>query len=251
MKRSVEVRGIVIGESMPKICVPIIGQNLDTLVEEINYLKILEVDLVEWRMDYYEELQNAERLINTVEHIREALGNIPLLATFRSKKEGGEKELSVEAYIKLNKEVIATGKIDLIDVELFTGEKEVKEIVDFAHEHNVKVVMSNHDFDKTPDKEEIITRLCSMQELNADLPKIAVMPQSAEDVLVLLEATNEMNTQYADRPIITMSMGRLGMVSRLAGEIFGSALTFAAAKVASAPGQIEARKLKEILCTMH
>ncbi len=70
-----------------------------------------------------------------------------------------------------------------------------------------------------------------MQELGADLPKIAVMPQNEKDVLVLLEATNEMFKIYADRPIITMSMSGMGVISRLCGEIFGSALTFGAAKV--------------------
>ena len=115
----------------------------------------------------------------------------------------------------------------------------------------VKVVMSNHDFLKTPPKEEIINRLCKMQEMNADLPKIAVMPQTTEDVLTLLSATNEMVTKYADRPIITMSMSGLGVVSRLAGEIFGSTLTFGASKVASAPGQVSVEKLAKVLEIIH
>ena len=65
-----------------------------------------------------------------------------------------------------------------------------------------------------------------MQELGADIPKIAVMPQNKQDVLTLLAATEEMNRNHADRPIITMSMAGTGVVSRLCGEVFGSALTF-------------------------
>lgn len=145
----------------------------------------------------------------------------------------------------------ASGMADMIDIELFTGDEIVKEVVDFAHSQNVKVVMSNHDFFKTPAKEEIISRLCKMQEMNADLPKIAVMPQEAEDVLTLLSATNEMITKYADRPIITMSMGGLGIISRIAGEAFGSALTFGAAKLASAPGQVPVEKLVQVLEILH
>lgn len=50
-----------------------------------------------------------------------------------------------------------------------------------------------------------------MQELDADIPKIAVMPQNKKDVLTLLSATEEMASEYADRPIITMSMaGAIG-----------------------------------------
>lgn len=251
MKRNIKVRNLIIGEGTPKVCVPIVGENTTQLIDEIKSLRKLEVDLVEWRMDYYKKIQNLNQITQVVEQIRETLGDMPLLATFRSKKEGGQKELSVADYIQLNKRVLATGKVDLIDVELFTGDNEVKEIVDFAHRHNVKIVMSNHDFNKTPCKEEIVKRLCKMQALNADLPKIAVMPRTPQDVLVLLGATNEMNEQYADRPIITMSMAKIGIISRLAGEIFGSALTFGAAKVASAPGQIEAGELKKILKIIH
>jgi len=251
MKRIVEVQGIKIGEGRPKICVPIIGKNLELLIEEIRQIKDEVIDLVEWRIDYYEMCGDLAEVTATLEKIRDILGNTPLLVTFRSQKEGGEKTISVEEYVALNKTIIATQKIDLIDVELFIGDEVVKDITNFAHQHNVKVVMSNHDFSQTPDKEEIIRRLCKMQELNADLPKIAVMPQSAEDVLTLLSATNEMATKYASRPIITMSMAGMGIISRLAGEVFGSALTFGAVKTASAPGQIAVSNLNDILESIH
>lgn len=136
-------------------------------------------------------------------------------------------------------------------MELFTGDEIVKEIVDEVHKAGVKIVMSNHDFNKTPEREEIVRRLCKMQELNADLPKIAVMPKSAGDVLKLLQATNDMVTKYAETPIITMSMGGLGVISRIAGETFGSALTFGAAGKASAPGQVDVDSLVSMLNVLH
>lgn len=83
------------------------------------------------------------------------------------------------------------------------------------------------------------------------MPKIAVMPRSAEDVLTLLAATSEFKEKYAERPVISMSMGWLGSISRVAGEFFGSALTFAAAKHASAPGQLSAGDVDEILRILH
>ncbi|MFP3488431.1 type I 3-dehydroquinate dehydratase, partial [Staphylococcus sp. SIMBA_130] len=71
------------------------------------------------------------------------------------------------------------------------------------------------------------------------------------DVLILLEATNEMKEYYANRPIITMSMAGNGVISRLAGELFGSAITFGAAEKASAPGQIAIHELRLILNVIH
>ncbi|OLA13217.1 MAG: type I 3-dehydroquinate dehydratase, partial [Coprococcus sp. 43_8] len=171
----------------------------------------------------------------------------PILFTFRTSKEGGEKAIEPEAYAILNKEAAKSGYVDLVDVEAFTGDEIVKDIIAGAHEYGVKVVASNHDFHKTPSQEEIVARLRKMQELGADIPKIAVMPQSKKDVLTLLCATEEMATNYADRPIITMSMGGTGVISRVCGEAFGSALTFGAAKKASAPGQMNASDLREIL----
>lgn len=134
-----------------------------------------------------------------------------------------------------------------MDVEAFTGDEVVKDIIEGAHAHGVKVVASNHDFDKTPDKDDIVGRLVKMQEFGADIPKIAVMPQCKKDVLTLLEATREMAEEHADRPIITMSMAGTGLISRLCGEVFGSALTFGAVGKASAPGQMNASDLREIL----
>ena len=251
MKKTVEIRDIKFGEGRPKICVPLIGKNNRELMEEARALKSLKLDVVEWRIDHHEDVEDIYKMEEALKELRNELGETPLLVTFRSKKEGGEREVSVSYYAELNKAMAATGMADMIDVELFTGDEIVKEIVEFAHNKDVKVVMSNHDFFKTPTQEEIVNRLCKMQEMDADLPKIAVMPQSTEDVLTLLSATNEMVTKYADRPIITMSMAGMGVISRLAGEAFGSALTFGAAKAASAPGQIPVEKLAQVLDIIH
>lgn len=251
MKKIVQVKNINIGEGVPKICVPIIGKNKEDIIKEVKELKEECLDVIEWRVDFFENVENIQEVKNTLYELKSYISNIPLLFTFRSIVEGGEKLISKDYYITLNKEISNTGLIDLLDVELFIGDEIVEEVVNFAHKKGVKVIISNHDFNKTPKKEEIISRLCRMQELGADLPKIAVMPQNEKDVLVLLEATNEMFRIYADRPIVTMSMSGVGVISRLCGEIFGSALTFGAAKNVSAPGQISFKELNSVLNLLH
>ena len=175
----------------------------------------------------------------------------PILFTFRTAKEGGEKAIEPEAYVELNQNIAKTGLVDLVDVEAFTGDDYVAQIIEVAHQNNVKVVASNHDFDKTPDQADIVSRLRKMQEQGADIPKIAVMPNNKKDVLTLLAATEEMATNYADRPIITMSMAGTGLISRLCGEVFGSAATFGAVGKVSAPGQMNAEDLNMILTLIH
>ena len=171
--------------------------------------------------------------------------------SFRTSKEGGEKAIEAAASAELNLKAAQSGYVDMVDVEAFTGDEIVKQIMEGAHAAGVKVVASNHDFFKTPDKDDIVGRLRKMQDLGADIPKIAVMPQNKKDVLTLLAATEEMVSEYADRPIITMSMAGTGVISRLCGEVFGSALTFGAAKKASAPGQMGVNDLNTVLTLLH
>lgn len=245
------VRDIEIGSGIPKICVPIVGVTKEDIIAEAKTFDSIPVDVVEWRVDWFEGVFDFDRVLDVLKNLRKALGNTPILMTFRTSKEGGEKAIEDDAYAELNIKAAQSGYVDLVDVEAFTGDEIVKKIIEEAHAAGVKVVASNHDFFKTPPKDEIISRLRKMQELGADIPKIAVMPRNRKDVLTLLAATEEMVSEYADRPIITMSMSGTGVISRLCGEVFGSALTFGAAKKASAPGQMGVNDLSTVLGLLH
>lgn len=247
----VVVRNVKIGEGIPKICVPIVGTAKKEIMEEAKSFKTIPIDLVEWRADWYEDVFEMEHVREVLSELRNVLGDTPILFTFRSKTEGGEKEISLEQYRELNKMVAETGFVDLIDVEIFSDEENTKRIIREVHGCGGKVIGSNHDFFATPEKEEVLARLQKMQELGADILKIAVMPQNKKDVLTLLSATEEMASKFAKQPIVTMAMTGQGVISRLAGEIFGSAITFGAAKKASAPGQIPVEELRTVLDILH
>ena len=248
---TVKIRDIEIGTGKPKIIVPIVGITKEDIIEEAQTFDSIPIDVVEWRVDWFEDVFDFAKVEDVLKSLREVLGNIPLLMTFRTSREGGEKSIEPEAYAELNIKAAQTGYVDLIDVEIFTGDEIVKKIIDGAHAAGVKVIASNHDFFKTPAKADIIYRLRKMQDMNADIPKIAVMPQNKKDVLTLLAATEEMTSNYADRPIITMSMAGTGVISRLCGEVFGSSMTFGAAKKASAPGQMGVNDLNTVLGLLH
>ena len=248
---TIKVRDIEIGAGAPKIIVPIVGITKEDILNEAKTFDSIPVDVVEWRVDWFEHVFEFDKVEDVLKDLRNVLGNIPLLLTFRTKKEGGEKAIDTKDYKELNLRAAKTGYVDFIDVEIFTGDDVVREIIDGAHAAGVKVIASNHDFFKTPAKSDIIYRLRKMQDMGADIPKIAVMPQSRRDVLTLLCATEEMVTDYADRPIITMSMAGTGVISRLCGEVFGSSMTFGAAKKASAPGQMDVNDLNTVLDLLH
>lgn len=247
----INVRNVTIGDGIPKIIVPLVGNSKHNLMEEVKSVIELKPDIVEWRVDAFEKVENVEEVREILIFLRKSLIDIPLLFTFRSKNEGGKRDAPVEFYLELTRYAIRSKLIDLVDIELFLGDSDVKELVSLAKENGVFVVMSNHDFLKTPEKEEILSRLQKMLELGADIPKIAVMPNSPQDVITLLDATNSMKIMFPDTPIITVSMGGKGLISRLTGELFGSAATFASGKEKSAPGQISLVELRGILEILH
>ena len=224
--------------------------NLDDLKKSVNLIRNTPFDLIEWRADFYDGVEDPEVRIKAMTLFRNALGNIPVLFTIRTSVEGGMMEIDTENYTKTILAVIDSGLIDLVDAELSRGEETMKTIVAAAHRVGVKVVASRHDFTATPDKNIIISNLCLMQSLGADIVKFAVMPQCERDVLTLLDATMTMKEEHNETPVITMSMSPAGMISRICGQLVGSCVTFGTAGKASAPGQIPANLLSTFLKTL-
>ena len=177
---TIKVRNLEIGTGMPKICVPIVGKTVPEILENAKSAVQAKADVVEWRVDWYEDVISFECVEHVLCKLREIAGEIPLLFTFRTLQEGGEQAIDVAAYRELNEKAARTKMADLIDAELSAGEETVKSLIKTAHTFGVKVVVSNHDFEKTPSKEEIVARLRKMQELGADLSDAAVQERCAD-----------------------------------------------------------------------
>lgn len=248
--KNIHLKNIVIGEGKPKICIPIVATDIAEAKRQARVIKNSPADIVEIRGDYFEDYQNVESILKIIKSVTDIV-DVPILYTFRTKSEGGEKSISNEEYFKLLKEVLSRGLIDLIDVELFRGDEFVEDLIKYAHQCGTRVIVSNHEFERTPVKIDLILRMLKMQSLGADIAKVAVMPKNKSDVLVLLDATYEAYEQFLNIPVATMSMGKEGMVSRMTGEFFGSCITFGTVGLASAPGQIDAKDLSDILDIIH
>lgn len=250
MIKEIQVKDTVIGTGMPKICVPVTGATKSQILKQVQKITAEEPDLVEWRADFFESVNNLEAVKKMLAAITDKLGQIPLLFTFRMQKEGGERHISIQDYVNLNKMVSKTGLADLIDIEVFTEEMDLSALIDEIHQGDSKVVGSNHHFQDTPSLEELLQIFKKIDQVGADILKIAVMPRDEGDVLTLLTATSRMHI-LTEKPLITMSMGGQGVISRVSGEFFGSAITFGCVEYPSAPGQIEIYELKRILSALH
>lgn len=244
------IKNQVIGEGRPLICVPVMEQNREDIIKEITYLSQSGADMIEWRVDAYGEFRDCNAVREVLESVAPVLSDKIFLYTFRTKKQGGESEIESETLADLHDLAAESGCVDFVDLEFFEEEKPLRKIRALQSK-GIRVIASHHDFEETPEPKVMKMLLERMCVGGADIVKLAVMPQSQKDVLNLLEITTDFHKQYPDTPIITMSMGKLGNVSRLCGETFGSCVTFGAHKKPSAPGQYEMNQLREILDAIH
>ena len=171
--------------------------------------------------------------------------------TFRSTSQGGQENLAASEYIALCRAVIADGAVDAIDIESWIGDEHVRSLCAEARAAHMMTVVSYHNFEGTPSADEIAAMLIHFDELGAGIPKVAVMAHTPADALALLQATNRVRNEANTGPLLTMAMGAQGSITRLVGELFGSALTFCSVEAASAPGQVEVAQAKDIMGQLH
>ncbi len=230
------VRGMRLGDGTTRVIVPLTGDDPAALLAEASAVAAAGPDLVEWRID---PLLAAGGSLEVGSRLRAMLGDLPLLVTLRTTAEGGR--FPADDYPALVR--AAARYADLVDVELARpGATEL--IADLSA--SVPVVASRHHFDRTPDRDELVDTLDRMLATQAAVAKIAVMPRTPADLLTLLAATDQVHAR-ADRPLITIAMGRLGAITRIGGGVFGSAATFATVGASSAPGQLPLAEVRAAL----
>lgn len=245
-ENKIEIKGYHIGGGKPLICVPLVERRRENILTAAKAAAGKGIPMIEWRMDWYEHVSVWEEVRDVLQELAEICRDTILLCTFRSRNQGGEGEMTEEEYQKFLLHLAECQKADLLDVEtarLSQAEHVIREI----HKTSGLVLASQHYFSHTPETACMEQELQRMKEQGADIGKIAVMPQKPIDVVRLLEATVRVKETYPDYPIVTMSMGSMGMISRISGQQFGSCITFASFGQESAPGQLPVEDMSEIL----
>ncbi len=250
--------GLPISQGRPCVIVPVVSPTLSGLLDEITALAGSPAQMVEWRADLYAEARSLNDYVAVARELNAALRDaaqrhdnatgLPLLFTYRNHTEGGRGIANEQDYAMLVEAVAGSGDVAAIDVEFRHPQGPV--VIDIASSEGAYVIASAHDFEGTPPRDDIIALLADMEAAGADVAKVAVMPRTPADVLTLLDATHRRREQAAI-PLITMAMGPLGAITRLAGQVFGSAATFATVGEGSAPGQLDADTVATVLDLMH
>lgn len=233
-------------KKIPLICVPLTGTTQTELEEQLMKILLQSPDMLEWRADFFTELADQEAVMRVIHYIK-ATTDLPLLFTIRSEKEGGEKiTLSESEKVGLIQAVSERTAIDIIDYEVSNEPEFVRKLRDVSRKNGQQLILSYHNFEKTPENERLVALAKQMKTYGADVAKLAVMPSGRDDVYRLLEVTQEIDG-LLDIPVVTMSMGELGALSRVIGWAYGSRLTFGVGVASSAPGQIPVSDLRQAI----
>ncbi len=232
---------------MPAICTPLVGRTRDQVLAEVAQVVSKQPDLLEWRVDFYQGIDDVAAVVALTKEIRQAAGGIPVLFTRRSIREGGEPiALNEEQVVALIEAVCASCSVELVDFEMNNDPHHIAKVRAASTAHGIGLVLSFHNFQATPSQAELSERFAQAQRLGADVAKIAVMPQRLEDVLSVLGATLESSQKLAI-PVVSMSMGGHGSLTRLFGWAFGSAMSFVVGSAPSAPGQVPIEDMNTVL----
>ncbi|WP_127008864.1 type I 3-dehydroquinate dehydratase [Veillonella sp. CHU110] len=235
------------------ICVPIVGPTVEDILSQMQEAVQAKVDLIElrpdmWMKDFHiSEEEYIPTIVHLVEEVHSRYEKMPILFTWRTLAEGGETSIRSENYGHLLQAIVDQNIVQAIDVELFAYTDTIGQIIKQAHHQGIQTVISYHNFRKTLERDTLHLYAEQMISAGASVIKFALMPTTSDDVFSVLQFTKELTRKYPQLPRITMSMGQLGQMTRICGNVFGNCLTFGTLGQASAPGQVEVAVLKELV----
>ncbi len=231
-------RGRKPGGETPLVCTPLVGRTRERVLAEAAHILPKSPDLLEWRVDHFGAIADTAAVIETLRELRRAAGRLPIIFTCRAKEGGGHRvPIGAKEVVALHEAVAATRMVDFIDFEIDNDPELVRHVRQSTQSQDVRLILSYHNHSYTPGYEFLVDRFLEAERLGADVAMVQVKPRERADVLRLLAATAEADTKVRI-PLISMSIGPLGSVSRIVGGLFGSSLSFAVGEKASAPGQI-------------
>lgn len=235
----------------PLVCTPLVGADEAAVGRELAAIVPKKPELIEWRVDFFAGIADTGRVVALARSIQQQAAGIPVIFTRRSTREGGNPiPLDEDQVFALYAAVCRSGAVDLFDYELSVEARYFEQAVALAKETGVRLIASFHNFQETPSAEALVAKFTAMEKAGADIAKIAVMPKELRDVLTLLDATLTARETLA-LPIISMSMGGYGSLSRLFGWVFGSSVSFAVGEKSSAPGQVPIEPLNTVVDIVH
>ena len=214
--------------SQTKIAIQIFQNDCENVIKVAKDCIEKGADVLEFRIDALKN-PNIDEIKNTIKEI-----NFPMIVTNRISTEGGSFKGSEEERFDILYQ--CADLVEYVDIELQSNDEYIEKL----QKSKAKTIVSYHDFEKTPDLNEIMYIVEKEHNLG-DIAKVAFMPKDLEDTLTILAVLSHCEDTIA------ISMGDLGSYTRVMASKFDSPITFAAGRDATAPGQIDIETIKALL----
>lgn len=232
-----------------KIVVTFSGHNSDAINEEIeaaeNHLD--DFDVVEIRGDVFDALnrQDHAAIVRRIIDIFKTAGK-EIIYTYRTSSEGGKGSKTTVEYQALLLEICKSMAIDYIDIEISVGEKIVMDIIETAQNHQIKTLLSYHNFKETLSYDDLMDHLSKMDQVEGDAFKLALYPSTEADVNTVIDVQTKGKEKYGHK-VIVISMGELGKRTRILTGEQAPLFTYGYISRDAAPGQIHVSELRKTL----
>jgi 3-dehydroquinate dehydratase type I len=214
-----------------RVCVSLPPKTVDECIDLIRKAEAQNADFIEIRLDYLKDYNRINEIASQSKK--------PLIATNKSIKQHGTFSGTEPERQKTLVEAAKNG-FDYIDIDL--GTRNQTKLISNLHKYGAKVIVSFHDFNKTPSLSELNNILNKMIVLNADICKVITTAQSMKDNLVTLNFVSDASKKIK---IVCFAMGEFGKHSRLVSPIYGAYFTFASLdeKRKTASGQLTLQEM--------
>lgn len=221
-----------------KLVVSIMPRTLEK-AQQLDRSRYDGADVIEWRADFLDK----NEILTVAPAVFEKFAGREILFTLRTRGEGGQIDLTSEEYLAIIQDIQSIYHPDYIDFEFYSHREVFEQMLEFSN-----LVLSYHNFQETP--ENMMEILSELTSLSPKLVKVSVMSHNEQDVLDLMNYTRGFKTLNPEQEYVTISMGKIGKISRLTADLTGSSWSFASVGEESAPGQIpleNMRRIRELL----
>ena len=221
-----------------KLVVSIMPRTLEE-AQQLDRSRYDGADVIEWRADFLDK----NEILTVAPAVFEKFAGREILFTLRTCGEGGQIDLTSEEYLAIIQDIQSIYHPDYIDFEFYSHREVFEQMLEFSN-----LVLSYHNFQETP--ENMMEILSELTSLSPKLVKVSVMAHNEQEVLDLMYYTRGFKTLNPEQDYVTISMGKVGKISRLTADLTGSSWSYASVGEESAPGQIpleNMRRIRELL----
>ena len=221
-----------------KLFVSIMPRTLEE-AQQLDRSRYDGADVIEWRADFLDK----NEILTVAPAVFEKFAGREILFTLRTRGEGGQIDLTSEEYLAIIQDIQSIYHPDYIDFEFYSHREVFEQMLEFSN-----LVLSYHNFQETP--ENMMEILSELTSLSPKLVKVSVMAHNEQEVLDLMNYTRGFKTLNPEQDYVTISMGKVGKISRLTADLTGSSWSYASVGEESAPGQIpleNMRRIRELL----